>query len=307
MVAKQTLLMVVGPTGVGKSALALRLSSRVGGEIVSADSRQVYRYMDIGTGKVSADQRAEFPHHLIDVVEPDEDYSLALFLRQARAAIEDIQSRARVPIVVGGTGQYVRGLLEGWQVPHVPPDPELRLDLETKARVEGAAALHRELARVDISAARRIDPLNVRRTIRALEVYRRSRDGLPSEPQSKTPPFQPVLLGLTLERPSLYERTDERVEHMIKEGWVGEVEGLLSRGYGPDLPSMSSLGYRELAQHLRGDKSLKEAVAEIKQKTRRFARQQYAWFRLGDERIRWYNGSPDGLEAAETQAREIFE
>jgi tRNA dimethylallyltransferase len=306
MTTGQTILAIVGPTGAGKSALAARLARELDGEIVSADSRQVYRYMDIGTAKPSAEQRAAVPHHLIDIIDPDEEYSLALFLCGARAAIRDIQSRSRLPILAGGTGQYVRGLLEGWQVPHVPPDPELRLDLETRARVQGAAALHVELAGVDPKAARRIDPRNARRLIRALEVYRRRKEGLSSEPTRETPPFRPVVLGLTLERTSLYERINRRVEDMIQAGWVGEVEGLLSRGYSPDLPSMSSLGYRELAQHLGGDKSLEEGVAEIKQRTRRFARQQYGWFRLGDQRIRWFQGSPDGLEAAATQAREIF-
>ena len=303
---KGTILAIVGPTATGKSALAVRLATQLDGEIVSADSRQVYRHMDVGTAKPSAAQRAAVPHHLIDVVDPDEEYSLALFLRQARVAIGDIRSRSRLPILVGGTGQYVWGLLEGWQVPPVQPDPEFRRALEARAVVEGAAALHQELAGLDPVAASRIDPMNPRRVIRALEVYH----GSPtpnSRPSRVSPDFRPLVLGLTRERSALYERIDERVDRMIEAGWVGEVEGLLGSGYPLELPSMSSLGYREIGQHLGGEMGLDEAALKIKQRTRRFARQQYAWFKLEDERIRWFQGSPAGFDAAEAYVNEALE
>ena len=306
MATGRKVLAVIGPTAAGKSTLSQRLAEELDGEIISADSRQVYRHMDIGTAKPSSKQRAAVRHHLIDVVDPDEVFSLALFLRRAREAIRDILSRSRLPIVVGGTGQYVWGLLEGWQVPEVPPDPALRGALEERARVEGAAALHQELARLDPSAAHRIDARNVRRVIRALEISDTSAEPRSFQPSRRQPSFQRAIVGLTLERTALYERVNGRVDAMMEAGWVVEVEGLLGRGYGPDLPSMSSLGYREIAQHLRGEKTLEVALAEIKQRTRRFARQQHAWFRLDDERICWFQGTPEGIDAAVTQVREML-
>lgn len=302
---KGKIVAIVGPTAAGKSALAVRLASELSGEVVSADSRQVYRQMDIGTAKPSKAQQAAAPHHLIDIVDSDEEYSLALFLRQARTAIHEIQSRSKLPIVAGGTGQYVLGLLEGWQVPEVQPDPGLRRELEARADGEGAVALHQELARLDPAAARRIDPQNARRVIRALEIHHAS-PMRPSEPARTPPDFAPVVLGLTLERAALDQRIDERVDRMIEAGWVDEVRGLIDRGYTEDLPSMSGLGYREIGQHLAGELSIQEAAARIKQRTRRFARQQYAWFKPDDERISWFEASPEGLEAAEDHVKALF-
>ena len=290
----------------GKTALAVRLALELGGEIISADSRQVYRYMDIGTAKPTPEQRAAVPHHLIDVVDPDEEYSLAVFLRQAHAAIQDIQYRSKLTFLVGGTGQYIRGLLEGWKVPEVPPDWELRRTLEERARQQGPAALYEDLVRLDPAAARRIDPKNARRVVRALEVRQALGDGHSSEPKRLAPQFEAVVFGLTLDRAALFQRIDDRGDRMIEAGWVAEVERLLSRGYHDGLPSMSSLGYRELAQHLSEKASLEEAVAEIKGNTRRFARQQYAWFRLGDERIRWVQASPEGFLEASNSAEELI-
>ena len=299
------MLAVVGPTAVGKSALALRLAPLLDGEIVGADSRQVYRHMDIGTAKPSPDDRARVVHHMLDVVDPDEEYSLALYLRQARAVIGEIQARGRVPIVVGGTGQYVRALLDGWSVPEVPPNAALRQELEARVEREGAEALHRELAGLDPEAAARLDPRNPRRIIRRLEVLR-SPESADASAQGEQQPLDAVVVGLTLERDALYRRVDARVDEMLCAGWVGEVEGLLARGYGVDLPSMSSIGYREIADHLSGGPTLDETADEIKRRTRRFARQQHAWFRLDDERIRWSDASPDGVAAAVAYASEAL-
>ena len=299
------MLAVVGPTAVGKSALALRLAPMVDGEIVSADSRQVYRYMDVGTAKPSPDDRARVVHHMLDLVDPDEEYSLALYLRQARAVIGEIQARGRVPIVVGGTGQYVRALLDGWSVPEVPPDAELRRELEERVEREGAEALHRELAALDPESAARLDPRNPRRVIRRLEVLR-SHDAGDSAADSDQQPLDAVVVGLTLDREALYRRVDDRVDDMMRAGWAGEVEGLLARGYGVDLPSMSSIGYREIADHLSGGPPLDDQADEIKRRTRRFARQQYAWFRLDDQRIRWFDVSPEGIDAAIAHACEVL-
>ena len=291
------MLAVVGPTAVGKSALALRLALLVDGEIVSADSRQVYRYMDIGTAKPSAGDRARVVHHMLDLVDPDEEFSLALYLRRTRAIIGEIQARGRVPIVVGGTGQYVRALLDGWNVPEVPPDASLREELEARVESEGAEALHRELEALDPEAAARLDPRNPRRVIRRLEVLRSS-DAAEASSHGDQQPLDAVVVGLTLERDALYRRVDARVDEMLRAGWVGEVECLLAGGYGADLPSMSSIGYREIAAHLSDGPLLGETAEEIKRRTRRFARQQYAWFRLDDERIRWFDVSPEGDDAA---------
>jgi tRNA dimethylallyltransferase len=293
-----TLVSIVGSTATGKSALGVRIALEIGGEIVSADSRQVYRYMDIGTGKPSAGQLSAVPHHLIDVVDPDQDYSLALFLRQARWLIDDILGRSKVPLLVGGTGQWVRGLLEGWQAPEVPPALELRRELEARAKAGGAEALHAELGGLDPAAARRIDPRNVRRVVRALEVHRQLRNGSPLGPERITPPFEQLVVGLDLSRERLYRRIDERVEAMLSAGWLDEVRGLLDRGYGLDLPSMSSLGYKELGLSLTGGMTLEEAVETTKRRTRRFSRQQRAWFRATDEQIRWFEGAGGGLDGA---------
>jgi tRNA dimethylallyltransferase len=277
----------VGPTAAGKSKLALELAQRFGGEIVNGDSRQVYRHMDIGTAKASAQERDLVPHYLVDIVDPDEPYSLALYLAQARQDIQDIQERGKLPVLVGGTGQYVWGLLEGFHAPQVPPNPSLRARLEAQAIDEGHEALWRRLQDVDPAAASRIDPRNVRRVVRALEVYQETGIPFSQAQRREKPPYRTWVIGLTLERPRLYERIDRRVESMMARGWPQEVEHLLERGYHPDLPSMSSLGYREMAAYVKGELPIEEAMARIKTATHRFARHQYAWFKPGDSRIQW--------------------
>ena len=282
----KTLIVIVGPTAVGKTEAAIRLAERVGGEIVSADSRQVYRHMDIGTAKPSAGQRARVPHHLIDVVDPDEALSLAQYQAAANAAIDDIFRRGRQPLLVGGTGLYVKAVTEGLRIPAVPPNPELRAELETRAAQEGKLALHDELRRVDPAAAARIDPRNVRRTIRALEVYRLSGRRF-SEPGIVRPPPYPIItIGLTMPRPDLYRRIDARVGEMIAAGLIEETRQLALQ-YDWSLPALSGLGYRQIGRFVRGECSLEDAIAAIKRDTRGFVRRQYNWFRLTDPRIRW--------------------
>jgi len=287
----QKLIAVVGPTATGKTALAITLAQRLGGEIVGADSRQVYRHMDIGTAKPTAEERSLAPHHLIDVVDPDEEFSLAQYLEQAVAALEDVWSRSKQPLLVGGSGQYVWALLEGWRVPRLPPQRELRRQLEERAARQGAEALHRELVQVDPKAAARIDPRNVRRVIRALEVHKAT--GRPiSYWQEKGPPsWQVLILGLTCPRQELYERIDARVDAMMEAGLVDEVRGLLAMGYDPSLASMYGIGYKQICQHLAGELDLATTAARIKTATHRLARQQYTWFRPEDQRIRWLEGA----------------
>jgi tRNA dimethylallyltransferase len=281
------LIAIVGPTASGKSSLALALAEELGSEVVNADSRLVYRGMDIGTAKSSPDDRARVPHHLIDIAEPDEPFSLGRYLDLAHEALEGCWARGVTPLLVGGTGQYVWALLEGWQVPRIPPDPSLREELETIAASEGPEPLVSELRRVDPAYADRIDVRNTRRVIRALEVYRRTGRPL-SSCQTRTPPdFAFTVMGLSLPRDELYRRIDARVDDMIRAGLVDEVRALNERGCGCDLPSMSGIGYRQVCQHLAAELSLEEMTARIKTETHRLARMQANWFRADDPRIRW--------------------
>jgi len=291
---------IVGPTGIGKSQLVLKLAQIFGGEIVSADSRQVYRYMDIGTAKPTLEERALVPHHLIDIVNPNEDFTLAQYQQLAYNAIEDVHQRGKTPFLVGGSGLYVWSVLEGWGIPQVPPDPEFRSSLEERAARGGEDELYQELMKVDPAAAQRIDPRNVRRTIRALEVYRSTNIPFSRLQRKETPPFKTLVVGLTADRTELYRRIDSRVERMMEQGLVAEVEMLVKRGYHFGLPSMSGIGYKQAGMYLMGEIILETAVQQIKFETHRIARHQYAWFRLKDERIRWLDiqSQPDSEIAA---------
>ena len=284
------LVAIVGPTAVGKSLMALELAQALEGEIVNADSRQVYRYMDIGTAKPGPEQRALVSHHLVDIIAPDEDFSLALYHKQAYNAIDDIQARKKLPFLVGGSGLYIWSVIEGWQIPPVPPDPDLRRELETRLAREGIDSLYSELKRLDPLTALRIDPRNVRRLIRALEVCLRSGNTF-SRLQQKQPRFPALIVGLTTERQDLYHRIDSRVDDMIAGGLVEETRELVGRGYGFHLPSMSGIGYRQIGMYLRGEMGLEAAIQQIKFESHRFARHQYAWFKPRDERIHWFDVS----------------
>jgi tRNA dimethylallyltransferase len=285
------LICLVGPTGVGKTALAIELAERLNGEIVSADSRQIYRGMDIGTGKPTPAQLTRARHHLIDIVDPDQSYTLAEYQADAYAAIDDIFARGRQPLLVGGTGLYVRAVTEGLHIPAVPPNPELRAQLEDRAAREGGDKLYEELKQVDPEAAAKIDPRNVRRTIRALEVYLSTGEKFSAAGKSEPPPFAVRRLGLTLPRDELYRRVDARVDDMIARGWLDEVRALAAQ-YDRTLPALSSLGYPQLGAVLRGELTLDQAAQEIKQHTHRFIRQQYAWFRPADPRLTWLAAAP---------------
>jgi tRNA dimethylallyltransferase len=286
---------------VGKTALALHLAGALGGEIVSADSRLFYRGMDIGTAKPTPQARARVRHHLVDIADPDETVGLAEFQERATAAIADVHGWGKLPLLVGGTGQYVRAIVKGWRVPRVPPDADLRAELEAQAAREGCEALHARLARMDPTAAEHIDPRNVRRVIRALEVC--TLTGRPiSEQQGQEPsPYHILQIGLTMDREALYARADARIEAMMAAGLEEEVRRLVEAGYGWDLPAMSGLGYVQFAPYFAGEATLDEVVAEIKRATRRFIRHQYNWFRPSDPAIRWFDAadtSPAEIEAA---------
>lgn len=302
------LAVIAGPTATGKSALALALADRLGGEIINADSRQIYRGMDIGTAKPSASDRLRVPHHLYGLIRPDEPFTLTNYLALARQAITDIAGRGKLPILTGGSGLYVRAVLRGMAPPAVPPNPSLRAALEQQARTAGVETLLAELQAADPLAAGRIDPRNLRRIIRALEVIRMTGKPFSAQGAETPPPYDAIQIGLTLERNELYRRIDARVDAMIAAGLVDEVRGLLAAGYRPDLPAFSSLGYREILAMLRGEMTLAEAVTAIKHHTHRFARQQYTWFRLDDPAITWFAaGLPDlaARAAARLQPRRI--
>lgn len=280
---------IVGPTSVGKTGLAIELAQRVGGEIVSADSRQVYRHMDIGTAKPTLDQQTAIPHHLIDIVDPDENLALAQFQDLAYASIDDIHARGYIPLLVGGTGQYISAVIDGWSIPAVPPNEVLRAELEAFAGEKGAEALHSRLAALDATAAANIPYQNVRRVVRALEVCIETGQPITELQRKIPPPYQITVHGLTLDRDDLYAQADQRVDQMMEQGFVDEVRRLLSIGYARTLPSMSGLGYREIAASLADEIRLDQAILLTKNATHDFIRRQYTWFRKLGERVMWHN------------------
>ncbi|HEX2914589.1 MAG TPA: tRNA (adenosine(37)-N6)-dimethylallyltransferase MiaA [Chloroflexia bacterium] len=289
------LLVITGPTAVGKSALALSLAQKLNGEIVAADSRTLYRGMDIATAKPAPEELLQVRHHLIDIINPDEEFALPDFLEQAQAVISDIHSRGKLPMLVGGTVQYINALVEGWQVPRVPPRRGLREQLEQEAAERGSEALYRDLQVLDPEAAEHINPLNTRRIVRALEVYHTTGQ-LFSQSQGKNPPPYRILkIGLTLEREKLYARADHRIEVMFEQGLVDEVRRLLAEGYAPTLPAMSSVGYQQVIAYLNGEMTLEEAQERMRFTTHRYIRQQYTWFRR-DPAIHWLQANEPELE-----------
>jgi tRNA dimethylallyltransferase len=284
------LVVLLGPTASGKTPLSVQWAKCINAEIVSADSVQVYRYMDIGTAKPSIETRQAIPHHLIDVVDPDEPFDAVRYQQLADKAISEIQKRGKVPMVVGGTGLYVKALTHGFFA-GPSAHPRLREMLKARAEMEGTRALHEELRRVDPSAAERIHPNDLFRIIRALEVYHLT--GVPisrhqDEHRFSRPRYKALYLCLDLPREELYRRINERVEEMIKRGLVEEVKALMERGYSLDLPSMRSIGYRHMGSYIKGECSLDEAVEKMKRDTRHYARRQLTWFRAM-EGVRWFH------------------
>lgn len=292
----QRLLVLVGPTASGKTALSIDLARHLEGEIVSADSMQVYRGMDIGTAKVSREEQRGIPHHLIDVFEPDHIFSVAEFREMADRAVGEIASRGRLPILVGGTGLYVKAVTDGYDFSPAASDPSFRRRVLEEAEICGNHTIHHRLEELDPEAAARIHPNDVRRTVRALEVYHLTGKKISSQGKDIRPRFDLLMFGLTMPREELYQRINRRVSEMIQRGWVAETAGLLQKGYSSDLPSMQALGYRELVAHLKGDLTLSEAVGLIARNTRRFAKRQLTWFR-SDPRIYWIDvGESRGKE-----------
>ena len=297
MKQQPSVVVILGPTAVGKTDLSLKLAWRLKGEIVSMDSRLIYRGMDIGTAKPTLDQRQQMIHQMIDIADPDEDWSMAKFCQAALHAIAGIHEQNLLPLLVGGTGQYITAILQGWVPPPKPSDATLRKELARFAQTHGKDALHKRLDEIDPETAKRIHKNNLRRVIRALEIYHVT-GAPPSEQRKKEPPaFRSLSVGLSLPRDLLYARIDARIDEMIESGFLDEVQQLLDEGYSPDLPSMSAIGYKQIAMALTQEITLEEAVIEMRRLTRQFVRRQTNWFKHHDPEINWFDMREDVEES----------
>ncbi|MGZ9236073.1 MAG: tRNA (adenosine(37)-N6)-dimethylallyltransferase MiaA [Anaerolineales bacterium] len=300
---KPPLILIVGPTAVGKTELAIQLAEQRNGEIVSADSRLFYRGMDIGTAKPTREEQARVPHHLIDIADPDEILSLAVFQQKAREAIAGIHTRNKISFFVGGTGQYIRAVTEGWTPPEVKPDERLRNELERMKEDRGHHWLHEKLTELDPVAAEKIDARNYRRTIRALEVILTTGKRFSEQRGQSESPYHLITVGLTRPRPELYERVDQRIDTMFANGFLDEVKNLLAKGYSPSLPTMSAIGYRECIRVINGELTREQAKAEIRRVTRIFVRRQANWFKESDPNIKWFQVEGGVIEEIESYIR----
>ncbi len=298
----KAILVVVGPTAVGKTELAVDVARKLDAEIISADSMQVYRGMDVGTAKPTVRERGGIAHHLIDVIDPTEDFTVAQYQQLAEEAIIQITDRGRVPLLTGGTGLYVRAVIDGFDFPGEYEDLSLREEMQRFAEEHGNAALHQRLRQVDPAAAARLHPNDRRRVIRALEVYELT--GIPLSQhlrgQSQRPArHEAVMFGLTRPRPELYARCDQRVEIMLRKGLLAEVKSLLSMGFDHRTTALQAIGYKELVGYLQGEYDWDEATRLLKRNTRRYAKRQYTWF-MRDQRISWIDlGSMDSGAAVQ--------
>jgi tRNA dimethylallyltransferase len=304
---REPMLVLLGPTAVGKTALSLRIAEMFDCEIISGDSMQVYRGMDIGTAKATPEERARVPHHLIDIRDPDEPFSVTDFQRLCREAAADIRARGKLPFLVGGTGLYIEAACYDFQFTEAPGDPAFRERMKALAAAEGPEALHARLRAVDPASADRLHPNDVRRVIRALEIYEQTGVRLSEHlrRQRKQPHYDLCIIGLTTDRQALYERIDRRVDAMLAAGLVDEVRRLLDRGYDRGLTSMQGLGYKEIAAYLHGECTLEEAVEALKRGTRRFAKRQLSWFRHMPD-IRWMEADPEKISGNLPTIRSII-
>jgi tRNA dimethylallyltransferase len=294
-IKKPKVIVICGPTGVGKTAVGIQLAEKLDGEIISADSMQIYRYMDIGTAKPTADEQTRIIHHLIDIVDPDEDFDAVRFAKMAREKVMQLYQRGVTPLVVGGTGLYIKALLQGLFQSN-PVDPEIRERLKKEAAEFGSSALYERLKQVDPDTADRLHPNDSYRITRALETIESTGRSISEHQQEHgftDEPFNALKICLQVDRQTLYDRIDQRVDLMIEAGFVDEVKKLLGMGYSADLKSMQSIGYRQMVEFIGGRLSWDECVRTLKRDTRRFAKRQFTWFGA-DHQIKWYE--PDQLD-----------
>ncbi len=290
------LVAVLGATATGKTDAAIMIAREFDGEVVSIDSRYLYRGLDIGTAKPTPEEQTTVPHHLIDILDPREDYSLALFQRDAFAAVDEILGRQRLPVLAGGSPLYVRAVLEGWRIPEAPPDPAFRGEMQAFADEYGSEALHERLQEIDPVAADRTPSQNVRRVIRALEIHHQTGQRMSDLEGKEPPPWDILKIGLHIERELLFERIDRRVDQMIDHGLVEEVRGLLEAGVPPDCTAMRSIGYQEVVPFLQGECGREEMIERIKFSTHRYVRHQLTWLKKTPG-IDWIDALQDDLEA----------
>ncbi len=293
---RKPLIVIVGPTAVGKTALAIRLAEAFQGEIISADSRLFYRGMDIGTAKPSQEELDQVPHHIIDITTPDREWSLALYLPRAQKVIGEIHQRGSLPFLVGGTGQYIQAILEGWDLPKTKPNPDLRDILNRWAEEVGVDGMRTRLAALDPDAAAGIDGPNLRRIIRALEVILTSGSKFSGQRGKTGSPYRILQIGLIRPREELFQRIDQRIDMMLDQGLVDEVKSLLEAGYTPECSAMSAIGYKQIAAYLSGESTLEGAVSQMRSKTCKYVRQQANWFREDDPNITWFLASDDPFD-----------
>ena len=296
---KKPLIILTGPTAVGKTKASIGLAKAVDGEIISADSRQVYRHMDIGSAKIKPEEMEGIPHHLIDVLEPDDEFHVVKFQQLAKKAMREIWERGHIPIVTGGTGFYIQALLYDIDFDENEKEDACRKELEAYAREHGAEALHEKLALVDPSSAEMIHPNNIKRVIRALEFYEQTGKRISEHNETqrqRESPYAFAYFVLTDDRAHLYERINRRVDQMIEEGLVNEVQALKDKGYTKQLVSMQGLGYKEILDYLDGNCTLEEAIYTIKRDTRHFAKRQLTWFKRERDVI-WINKQSFGYDA----------
>lgn len=279
------LLVILGATASGKTDLSIKIAKKYDGEVISTDSRQIYKYMDIGTAKISPEEMDGIPHYMLDVVEPDQEFTLADFVDQAKKHIKDIHQRGKLPILIGGTGLYIRAICENYDIPRVPPNEKLREKLKKEIEEKGGEYVYEKLQKLDPEAAKRIHPNNHRYVIRAIEI---SKSG--KKKQKKGDPIYHVLrLGIEWPRERLYERIDKRSGIQIEKGLIEETKCLLDKGYDSSLPSMSSLGYPEMISYIKGERTLEEALSWLQKNTRNYAKRQITWFRKEPDVI-WLPG-----------------
>lgn len=296
---KKPLIILTGPTAVGKTKASIGLAKAVDGEIISADSMQVYRHMDIGSAKIKPEEMEGIPHHLIDVLEPDDEFHVVKFQQLAKKAMREIWERGHIPIVTGGTGFYIQALLYDIDFDENEKEDACRKELEAYTREHGAEALHEKLALVDPASAEMIHPNNIKRVIRALEFYEQTGKRISEHNETqrqRESPYAFAYFVLTDDRAHLYERINRRVDQMIEEGLVNEVQALKDKGYTKQLVSMQGLGYKEILDYLDGNCTLEEAIYTIKRDTRHFAKRQLTWFKRERDVI-WINKQSFGYEA----------